>query len=210
MGEQLFLSHTWRYDELHRDTHSRVAMLGNLLKTYGWTIWLDEDHMCGNMDSVMTNGIRNADVFLACLTKKYIEKINRASENSHTRDNCFKEWTFANSMNKCIIPIILEPDVLTMTDKGILDLVLGNTFYIDLSKNITKTTVKKLHDIILKHNLTPRLPKNTHKKPLHNLFYFKNFLNIHKKCSNTVKRMSSKPKFNVLTRSKTVPNFVTL
>ena len=154
-SHQLFLSHTWKYDESRRDTHLRVMQLCNLIKEYGWTVWLDEEQIRGNIDYSMVNGVRNCEIFIVCLTKQYIKKINRASANARIRDNCYKEWIFANSMNKYILPVILEPEVLQMKDKGVIDLILGNTFYVDLSGDITEKNIKELHKTLLKCDTTP-------------------------------------------------------
>ena len=175
--KQLFISHTWRYDELNRDTHLRVMQICDLIKEFGWTVWLDEEQMKGNIDTAMVQGVRNCEIFIACLTKQYITKVNLASENARIRDNCYKEWSFSNSINKYILPVILEPSVLEMTDKGIIDLILGNTLYVDLSGNISKTEVKKLHKMLLKCDVKPALckiiqPNLKTYKFIHNLLLF--------------------------------------
>ena len=153
-NKQLFFSHTWRYDEQNRNTHNRVKYIGELMHQMGWSIWLDEDNMSGNMDSVMVNGIRNCQVVIICLTAAYIKKVNRASEDGITRDNCYKEWTFSNNVQKRMLPIILEPAVINMIDKGVIDLFLGNTFYIDLS-DINNKSIKALNEAILRFNIQP-------------------------------------------------------
>ena len=154
--KQLFFSHTWKYDNNDRDTHSRVKSLCYLMKQFGWTVWLDEDEMIGNIDACMASGIRNSECVIACLTTQYIDKINIASNNTNIRDNCFKEWTYANSINKKIIPLILEKDVINCECKGVLDMYLGNMLYLDLSEEITKKTVSKFNDMLLKLGYKPK------------------------------------------------------
>jgi hypothetical protein len=154
--KQLFFSHTWKSDNLDRDNHARVKNLANCMKKYGWTVWLDEDEMMGNIDACMVNGIKNSECIIACLTTKYIEKINHASNNTTIRDNCFKEWTYSNSINKSIIPVIMEEDVITCEGKGILDMYLGNMLFLDLSSEINNTAAGKLNDMLLKLNYKPK------------------------------------------------------
>ena len=156
-NKQLFFSHTWKYDEQNRNTHQRVKNICELMQHLGWSIWLDEDNMTGNIDSVMVNGIRNCQVVIICLTAAYIKKVNRASEDGVTRDNCYKEWTFSNSMQKRMLPIILEPAVTSMIDKGVIDLFLGNTFYIDLS-DINNQNIKALNEALSRYNIKPDGP----------------------------------------------------
>jgi len=161
-NKQLFLSHTWKYDNLNRNTHSRVKNIGDILKKFGWTTWFDEDDMKGNIDACMVRGIKNCDCVIVCLTEKYIDKINLASNNTTIRDNCFKEWTYANSINKPIIPVILEEEVNTSEGKGILDMYLGNMLYTDLSQDINHLSVTKLNDMLLKLNYKPRYNNTVH------------------------------------------------
>ena len=47
--KQLFFSHTWRPDKLGRDTHQRVTSLVRNMQKLGWTTWLDEDDIMGNI-----------------------------------------------------------------------------------------------------------------------------------------------------------------
>ena len=164
--KQLFLSHTWKYDNLNRNTHLRVKAIGNLLKKFGWTVWLDEDDMKGNIDACMVNGIKNCDCVIVCLTTKYIDKINLASNNTTIRDNCFKEWTYANSINKPIIPVILEEGVDTAEGKGILDMYLGNMLYLDLSEDINHQSITKLNEMLLKLNYKPKYNNTVQKDKL--------------------------------------------
>ena len=154
--KQLFFSHTWKNDTLDRNTHLRVKMISETMKKYGWTVWLDEHEMRGNIDACMVNGIKNCDCVIACLTEKYIDKINIASNNTKIRDNCFKEWTYANSINKPIIPVMLEDGVNTSSGKGILDMYLGNMLYLDLSGDINSKTVNELNNMLLKLDYKPR------------------------------------------------------
>ena len=165
-NKQLFLSHTWKYDNLNRNTHLRVKAIGNLLKKFGWTIWLDEDDMKGNIDACMVNGIKNCDCVIVCLTTKYIDKINLASNNTTIRDNCFKEWTYANSINKPIIPVILEEGVDTSEGKGILDMYLGNMLYLDLSEDINHQSITKLNEMLLRLNYKPKYNNTVQKDKL--------------------------------------------
>ena len=130
--KNLFMSHTWRYDELNRDTHQRVKLISNALRELGYTTWFDEDDMVnGNIDISMAEGIDNCDCFIVCLTKNYINKINEASRNMLIRDNCYKEFNYANVSNKIMIPLILEPGISRLS--GIIGLYLGNQYFIDFS-----------------------------------------------------------------------------
>lgn len=223
--KQLFFSHTWKNDNLDRNTHSRVKVMAEIMKKYGWTVWLDENEMRGNIDACMVNGIRNCECVIACLTTKYIDKINIASNNTKIRDNCFKEWTYANSINKPIIPVILEEDVNTSDGKGILDMYLGNMLYLDLSGDINPKSVNELNNMLLKLDYKPKY-NNTVKtnklKIIKNHLVF-NLLRstihtplppINNRHSSIVPQEPTYPNLNITNyrtrRYKSTPNFVTL
>jgi hypothetical protein len=55
----------------------------------------------------MADGIDACTYFVACLTVKYILKVNRVRENP-MKDNCAKEFNYAMVRGKPIIPLILE------------------------------------------------------------------------------------------------------
>tara|TARA_B100001175_G_C19017816_1_gene406593 strand:- start:62 stop:310 length:249 start_codon:yes stop_codon:yes gene_type:complete len=69
---------------------------------------------------------------LVFLTEKYILKINESAKNPRTRDYCLKEWTYANHLNKLIIPIVFEPKLLNMDNwpQGIVSLQLSSSFFL--------------------------------------------------------------------------------
>ena len=174
--KKLFMSHTWRYDILNRDTHNRVRLISNALRNIGYTTWFDEDDMInGNIDISMADGIDNCDCFIVCLTKNYINKINEASKNMLMRDNCYKEFNYANVSNKIMIPLILEPGVEKLP--GIIGVYLGNQYFIDFSFSDYKS--KKFHESIEKLNNTLikyKILENPEKKYPEQLCKFKNKL----------------------------------
>lgn len=157
MHKQLFFSHAWSNDYLNRNTHDRVINLVELIQNFGWTTWLDEDDMYGNIDAAIVNGIDNADAIIICLTGKYCDKINRASNDPRIRDNCLKEWTYANARNKLMIPIIMEPELLDKKNyqNGIISLYFGSTLYIDASKDSLICPAKNLSNLLKRYQLTP-------------------------------------------------------
>ena len=126
--KQLFFSHSWQKDNLNRDTHKRVCELAKKLQIFGWSTWIDEENMVGNVDAVMANGIDNADVIIVCLTEQYFKKVNITANNPSERDNCLKEWTYANLRNKIMIPVIMEPSLSNAKDwpPGIVSLYFGS------------------------------------------------------------------------------------
>lgn len=153
----LFLSHSWGTDLRGRQTHDRVRQLKNELNKLGWKIWFDEDKLlvgC-NIDIKMASGIRKSDAVCVCITRKYIEKINEQKNG----DNCAKEWNFAQSLGKKIIPIIMEEEMLDVKawPAGVMTMYLGNTFYIDCSGEDIKACAIKLNQMLSLLGLKQRL-----------------------------------------------------
>ena len=112
IAKQIFFSHTWRNDKLNRNTHKRVLLLVAGLQRLGWGPWVDEEDMIGNIDACMASGIQNCECVLVCLTEDYCKKVNQAANDLYVRDNCHKEWNYANICSKLMIPIIMETDLL--------------------------------------------------------------------------------------------------
>jgi len=156
-NKQLFFSHTWRPDNIGRNTHDRVYELVKKLRDNGWTTWFDEEDMGGNIDAAMAEGIDNADAILVCLTETYCKKVNNTAKNPRNRDNCLKEWTYANTRNKLLIPVIMEPCLLNPSEwpPGIVSLYLGSTLYIDATNDDLSNAVIFANKFLLKHGLQP-------------------------------------------------------
>jgi len=85
-----FASHNWGAGKLN---HAKVHQIVNkLVGTYGRRIWIDEDHMKGNMKEKMLDGINTSEHFLVFVTKEYARKI--ASKT--LEDNCYYEFHYAH------------------------------------------------------------------------------------------------------------------
>uniref|UniRef100_A0A6C0AXI9 TIR domain-containing protein n=1 Tax=viral metagenome TaxID=1070528 RepID=A0A6C0AXI9_9ZZZZ len=161
-SRQLFFSHTWKKDRLDRDNHLRVYELAQNLQRCGWSIWIDEENLMGNIDAGMASGIDNADAVIICLTEEYCKKVNESAMNPRKRDNCLKEWTYANARNKLMIPVVMEPILLDINNwpPGIISLYLGSTLYVNGSHNNLYDTAINIHKILLHYNLQPNIFNN--------------------------------------------------
>tara|TARA_E500000178_G_C17020549_1_gene755333 strand:+ start:692 stop:1270 length:579 start_codon:yes stop_codon:yes gene_type:complete len=157
--KQLFLSHNWGKDNLNRDNHYRVKIIGNILKKNGYTIWLDEFEIkSGNIDHSMLYGINNCECVLVFITDKYMNKINNGCENKLFRtDNCYKEFNYSNIIKKTIIPILMEPIPELLEKKGLYNFYLGNQLYIDFSNDFNyNKSIKKLIKSLKNNNIYPK------------------------------------------------------
>ena len=137
MTKQIFISHAWGNDEFNRDNHKRCIKLSDLLQKNGYTTWIDNNEMFGNIDSSIMKGINNCSVVLICLTEKYCNKINNAVNNQSPNDNCYKEWNYSLFKKKSIIPIIMENKMkeIFTTQDGVIQMYLSSTLFIDMSES---------------------------------------------------------------------------
>lgn len=78
------------------------------MEQFGWTTWFDEKDMKYNIDVSLSDGIEDSEVIIVCLTQTYLNKINKSARIPFARDNCLKEWNYATSREKIILPIIME------------------------------------------------------------------------------------------------------
>lgn len=161
IAKQIFFSHTWRNDKLNRNTHNRVLLLVTGLQRLGWGTWVDEQDMIGNIDASMARGIQNCECVLVCLTEEYCKKVNEAANNLSIRDNCHKEWNYANICCKLMIPIIMENDLLDIKNwpLGVVPLHLGTSLYIDATKDDLAPAIMEIHNRLIKHQLCPKFIK---------------------------------------------------
>lgn len=157
INKQLFFSHTWRADLLGRDTHKRVHELVKKIREEGWTTWFDEEDMGGNIDAAMANGIDHAEAIIVCLTETYCKKVNETAKDQRKRDNCLKEWTYANTRNKLMVPVVMEPALLNISDwpPGVVSLYLSSILYIDASKADLMPAVKSITKFLSQQGLSP-------------------------------------------------------
>ena len=168
----LFFSHDWG---LNNTNHIKVSNIVKNLKNKGYTCWLDEENMMGNIDAAMADGIDNSEAIIICITNNYCNKINNTSRDMNKRDNCLKEWTYANARNKLLIPIIMEKDMLNINNwpMGIVSMYLGSLFYIDFTNDIIDSSindfVKLLNNYKIYPNILPDINNNISKLRLHNI-----------------------------------------
>jgi hypothetical protein len=185
--KQLFFSHNWGRDNLDRDNHDRVRQIAHKIALHGWSIWLDESEMVGNIDACMAKGIDDCDCVIVCITESYCRKINETARNPRKRDNCLKEWNYACNRGKLMIPIIMEPYMLDPSKwpSGIVPLHLGSTLYLDASNDdIVGKCIFSLNRMLHHYGVFPVQP------------------------ILRVKKVSYKSRFYIRRKSKTLPNIL--
>ena len=147
---RVFLSHTWRPDCLGRPTHDRVTEVGKALQRYGHTVWIDQERLVQDIDHCMADGIDNCDIFAVFLTHTYVTKVCAAASDPGTRDNCYKEFSYAQSAQKVMLPVAFEPCMLTHANwpGGIVKMHLGQRLYVDGANSSSEAIARDMDTLM--------------------------------------------------------------
>nr|XP_054751810.1 uncharacterized protein LOC129257501 isoform X1 [Lytechinus pictus] len=112
-----------------------VLKIRDNLRTAGYQVWLDVDHMHGSTLQAMAEAVEKSYIVLMCISERYKES-----------PNCRTEAEYAYQLKKRIIPVMMEeyyqPD-------GWLGLILGSKFYMDFSGRLDQEEemVKLLREV---------------------------------------------------------------
>ncbi|XP_072049656.1 uncharacterized protein [Amphiura filiformis] len=120
----LMISYQW-------DAQERMLKLRDELTRAGYDVWMDVDHMEGNMDERMAEAVEQASAVLICFSKKYQESAN-----------CKKEAQYANILKKHIVPLKYEEYMPTSW----LGLMINALLYYDVQTE--ESMMKNLPSII--------------------------------------------------------------
>lgn len=155
--KQLFISHTWLFDETGRDTHARARNLREFLVKHGWSVWFDELDMSDNLDSAMAKGIDEAEAVIMLLTRKYARKINHAANRTTSNDNCLKEFGYTLFREKLIIPVVFEEAMRDSSgwSPGIFPLRMCMSLYVDGAGDLS-VAAERIHASLMAHDLRPQ------------------------------------------------------
>lgn len=129
----LFLSHTWKRDQMQRNTHERVARVKDELSKLGVPAWLDEEELAGDIDHCMALGIDRAEVVVVFLTRAYCLKVEGAAASPWAHDNCYKEFSYAQAARKPTLPVVFEECMLDVTawPPGVVKMRFASKMYVD-------------------------------------------------------------------------------
>ncbi|CAH1254332.1 Hypp1342 [Branchiostoma lanceolatum] len=113
---QVFLSYQW-------DHQKQVIQLHDMLEEKGYSCWMDIKEMGGGdkLYAAIDKGMRQAKVVISCVTPKYTESAN-----------CRNEVALAHSLNKTIVPVLLEKT--SWPPEGPMAMPFAQLLYIDFTK----------------------------------------------------------------------------
>ena len=109
-------------------------------------MWLDENHLRGEVARGIMNGLKRSKCVVVFLTKRYLERC----EDSN--NNCAKEFKAALKRHNFEGIVVALLDSVLSNPKswfGVVDYHLGDKLYIDLTKdNDLDQSIGKLYDDI--------------------------------------------------------------
>nr|KAG5685962.1 hypothetical protein BaRGS_021385 [Batillaria attramentaria] len=108
----VMISYQWTYQKT-------VLKIRDELKKRNFRVWLDVDHMTGNIMDAMAAAVDGATAVLMCVSSSYKDS-----------KNCRAEIEYAYTQQKPIVPLLMEADY---RPTGWLGIMLGNKLYFDFS-----------------------------------------------------------------------------
>ncbi|CAF1324547.1 unnamed protein product, partial [Didymodactylos carnosus] len=105
----IMISYSWKEKEL-------ITMIHNRLIDEGYRVWLDKDNMFGSTIERMAEAIERSSFILMSMSSSYKKS-----------PNCQAEAEYAYRRNRCIIPLIGEPNYRA---DGWLGFIAGSKMYI--------------------------------------------------------------------------------
>lgn len=141
---------------MNRNTHERVARVKDALVQKGMQVWFDEEHMTYDVDGCMASGIDRADAVVIFLTRRYCLKVNNAAENPLVNDNCYKEFSYATTTDKIIVPVIFEESMVRRKNwpPGIVSMHIASKMTINF---VNKSDLELAGEIITLYTRLKRL-----------------------------------------------------
>lgn len=111
-----------------------VDKLEPMLINAGYKVWKDKNEATGNLDKAMSEGVYGSELMLLFISKEY--------EHS---PNCQKEYDYASSLHKKIIPILVED--YKPADGSQLRLMMGSKVYYSLHKDFEGNVINLMRGI---------------------------------------------------------------
>ena len=101
------------------------------LERFNFKVWIDVNEIHGSSLESMANAVEKSECVLMCVTEKYRQSLN-----------CQAEAQYAFRLNKCIIPLIMQPGYHSV--KGWLGFIIGDKIFVDFSKYSFEDSFKRL------------------------------------------------------------------
>lgn len=132
-----------------------MQLSGSLTKR-GWTVWLDTQEMCGNMNACMASGIENCKVVIVLVTRDYADKVSSSAAND-TSDNCMNELKYAFEIKKKILSVIVDPDMANPQSwpSGMFSFLMAGLLYVDASDKSVDATSDEIETQLKRRSVFP-------------------------------------------------------
>jgi len=148
----IFVSHNWGSEPEFKD-HKRAERLNRRLQDKGFKTLFDSERMSGQIIDKITKGIEESAVFLACITRSYVDKV---AQEENPNDTVKLEFNHARRMRKApyMLAIVMERDMTDTTSwNGSVGATLGEYLYVKLigdSSDAFEQSVQEIVDEVVK------------------------------------------------------------
>ena len=129
-----FIGHNWGKDE---NNHKRVLALHRSIKTQGVRAWVDQERIHGNILDEITAGLEDSRMFVACITKDYMDKVagkNKQAPNDWCQLEFQRAFRLFGAAN--MIAVVMDNEVLDSSKwRGSVATVFANSIVIDFTSD---------------------------------------------------------------------------
>ena len=150
---ELFISHSWKPLQNGNCGHRYALQFSLNIKRYGWTTWIDDHYMCGYIDTCIASAIRECKAFIVLLSSSYNDNFKNNENNFYAHNNCFKELNYALYLNKPIILVVVDEEMINMENwANILIIRMAGFIFLDATK---KDVSSALTFTLQQYNIVP-------------------------------------------------------
>lgn len=128
-----FMSHNWGVDNVN---HQRVQRIVDRFAEQGVLLWFDDERLTDHVEHQITEGIDNSATFVVCVTRAYVEKVQRGPKSASV-DRCYYEFNYAGKDKRSkTIAVVMDEEMLDTTKwDGPVGGRLLSALYIDFSSD---------------------------------------------------------------------------
>jgi len=129
-----FISYSYEELSSHESSATHVVIqIATSLRESGFKIWADTSHLESHAAQIsMSDGITNSNIFIICVTRSYMAKINSRGD-SHSKFEYNIGLSKKSTANAILV--VLEPEMLDLSNwEGRLIGHFSDTLYVDFSR----------------------------------------------------------------------------
>jgi len=128
-----FASHNWGDGG---GNHARVKRIVDAFNRVDKPVWFDNERLSGHIENQISQAIDESAVFVAFITKAYVEKVSQGASRSQA-DWCFAEINYASmTIRNKMIAVVMEPAMKNVSQwTGLVKSCLSSTLNVDFTSD---------------------------------------------------------------------------